>query len=255
MITVDDILETNRMITENKLDVRTITMGISLRDCAHPNMQQFCQNIYEKITTSAEFLVRTGELSFLLIEHDGLIWTKRHVRRDNGGRIVCQNDFTCRGFQIHGCFMISKIIEADQCFLIPAALIGKHIRMVFQHGNKNSFLYDRHFLSRADQFLIEREDGIGIFPVVLNIYSTVALCGLKPWRCIGKAAVGTVIPLHWGSGVVTGALLQDVKHFCFGFSFLPQNVIDVGTFHIGILVNIREIGIRHADSPGTIEWE
>ncbi len=61
MITIDDILETNRMITENKLDVRTITMGISLRDCAHPNMQQFCQNVYEKITSSAEFLVRTGE--------------------------------------------------------------------------------------------------------------------------------------------------------------------------------------------------
>ena len=38
VITVDDLLETNRMITENKLDVRTITMGISLRDCAHPNM-------------------------------------------------------------------------------------------------------------------------------------------------------------------------------------------------------------------------
>ena len=32
MITIDNILETNRMITENKLDVRTITMGISLRD-------------------------------------------------------------------------------------------------------------------------------------------------------------------------------------------------------------------------------
>ncbi len=61
MITIDDILETNRMITENKLDVRTITMGISLRDCAHPNIQQFCRNVYEKITTSAEFLVKTGE--------------------------------------------------------------------------------------------------------------------------------------------------------------------------------------------------
>lgn len=61
MITIDDILETNAMITENKLDVRTITMGISLRDCAHPNISQFCQNVYDKITTSAEFLVRTGE--------------------------------------------------------------------------------------------------------------------------------------------------------------------------------------------------
>ncbi len=55
MITIHDILETNRMITENKLDVRTITMGISLRDCAHPNIKQFCQNVYDKITTSAEF--------------------------------------------------------------------------------------------------------------------------------------------------------------------------------------------------------
>ena len=61
MITIDDILETNRMITENKLDVRTITMGISLRDCSHPNIREFCRNIYDKITTSAEFLVRTGE--------------------------------------------------------------------------------------------------------------------------------------------------------------------------------------------------
>lgn len=61
MITIHDILETNRMITENKLDVRTITMGISLRDCAHPNIKQFCQNVYDKITTSAEFLVQTGE--------------------------------------------------------------------------------------------------------------------------------------------------------------------------------------------------
>ena len=61
MITFEDIRETNRMITENRLDVRTITMGISLRDCAHPNIEKFCQNVYEKITHAAEYLVRTGE--------------------------------------------------------------------------------------------------------------------------------------------------------------------------------------------------
>ena len=47
MLSIKDILETNRMISENNLDVRTITMGISLRDCAHPDLDRFCQNVYD----------------------------------------------------------------------------------------------------------------------------------------------------------------------------------------------------------------
>ena len=61
MLTIQDILETNRMIEENNLDVRTITMGISLRDCSHPDTTVFCRNIYDKITGAAENLVRVGE--------------------------------------------------------------------------------------------------------------------------------------------------------------------------------------------------
>jgi uncharacterized protein (UPF0210 family) len=61
MLSIQDILETNRMIEENNLDVRTITMGISLRDCAHPDVKVFCRNIYDKITRTAERLVQTGE--------------------------------------------------------------------------------------------------------------------------------------------------------------------------------------------------
>lgn len=61
LFNIQDILETTRMITENKLDVRTITMGISLRDCAHPDIKVTAQKIYDKICTKAEKLVRTGE--------------------------------------------------------------------------------------------------------------------------------------------------------------------------------------------------
>lgn len=61
MLTFHDILETNRMIEQDKLDVRTITMGISLRDCAHPDIAVFCRNIYDKITRLADRLVRVGE--------------------------------------------------------------------------------------------------------------------------------------------------------------------------------------------------
>ena len=61
MFDIKDILETNRMISENNLDVRTITMGISLRDCAHPDINVTAQKIYDKITKKAEHLVKTGE--------------------------------------------------------------------------------------------------------------------------------------------------------------------------------------------------
>lgn len=61
MFTTKDIFETNRMIEENNLDVRTITMGISLRDCSHPDINTFCRNIYDKITTTAANLVKTGQ--------------------------------------------------------------------------------------------------------------------------------------------------------------------------------------------------
>lgn len=61
MFNIKDILETNRMITENNLDVRTITMGISLRDCAHPDINVVAQKIYDKITKNAANLVKVGE--------------------------------------------------------------------------------------------------------------------------------------------------------------------------------------------------
>ena len=61
MISTGDILETIQMIREEHLDIRTITMGISLRDCAAEDINRLCQRIYDKITRTAENLVRTGE--------------------------------------------------------------------------------------------------------------------------------------------------------------------------------------------------
>ena len=57
----NEILETINMIDNEDLDVRTITMGISLLDCADPDPKAACQKIYDKITRRAEHLVATGE--------------------------------------------------------------------------------------------------------------------------------------------------------------------------------------------------
>ena len=61
MITTSEILETIEMISQQHLDIRTITMGISLRDCGHPDVTTCCGKIYDKITKRAENLVKTGE--------------------------------------------------------------------------------------------------------------------------------------------------------------------------------------------------
>ena len=61
MLNVYDILETIRMIQDECLDIRTITMGISLLDCIDPDIDKACEKVYEKITSKAKSLVATGE--------------------------------------------------------------------------------------------------------------------------------------------------------------------------------------------------
>ncbi|MBO4502682.1 MAG: PFL family protein [Candidatus Methanomethylophilus sp.] len=61
MIDFNEIIETNRMVASENLDVRTITMGISLLDCMTPDLDKLCENIYNKITESAKDLVKVGD--------------------------------------------------------------------------------------------------------------------------------------------------------------------------------------------------
>ncbi|MGN1457899.1 MAG: PFL family protein [Acutalibacteraceae bacterium] len=61
MINSHDILETINMIDNENLDVRTITMGISLLDCIDDNIDKACDKVYDKICRYAKDLVKTGE--------------------------------------------------------------------------------------------------------------------------------------------------------------------------------------------------
>jgi len=56
-----EVIETIKMIQEENLDIRTITMGISLRDCCHPDTGAACRKIYDKITSLSRDLVKVGE--------------------------------------------------------------------------------------------------------------------------------------------------------------------------------------------------
>ncbi len=61
MLNTADIMETIQMIRQENLDIRTVTMGISLWDCVSEDEKRFADKIYDKITRTAEHLVKTGE--------------------------------------------------------------------------------------------------------------------------------------------------------------------------------------------------
>ena len=61
MVNLEDIMETVNMIQEENLDIRTITMGISLIDCADSDINASCSKVYDKIYYRAKDLVKTGE--------------------------------------------------------------------------------------------------------------------------------------------------------------------------------------------------
>lgn len=61
MLNINEVIETNKMIHEMNLDVRTITLGISLLDCISDSLDEVCDKIYRKITTKAKDLVKTGK--------------------------------------------------------------------------------------------------------------------------------------------------------------------------------------------------
>ena len=60
MVNINEVIETNQMIEKENLDVRTITLGISLLDCVDNNLEELNRKIYNKITTKAAKLVETG---------------------------------------------------------------------------------------------------------------------------------------------------------------------------------------------------
>ena len=61
MINLFEVAETNEMIAKENLDVRTITLGISLLDCIDGDLKKLNEQVYEKITGTAKDLVKTGE--------------------------------------------------------------------------------------------------------------------------------------------------------------------------------------------------
>lgn len=140
MLHLNEVIETNKMIHEMNLDVRTITMGISLLDCTGPSLEEVCEKIHKKITEKAKDLVSTGkeiELEFgIPIVNKRISVTP--IALVGGGCCHCPEDFVRIAKELDRCArevgvnfiggysaLVSKgMTEADEYLIrsIPEAL-------------------------------------------------------------------------------------------------------------------------------------
>lgn len=92
MISNSEIFETIQMISEQHLDVRTITLGISLLDCISDNVNTMCRKVYDKITYAAKDLVKIGndigsELGIPIVNKRVSITPASLITAANGGHL------------------------------------------------------------------------------------------------------------------------------------------------------------------------
>ena len=93
MISNNEIMETIEMISNQHLDVRTITLGISLFDCISENIDTMCRKVYDKITLSAKNLVKIGndigtEYGIPIVNKRVSITPASLISAANGGRLT-----------------------------------------------------------------------------------------------------------------------------------------------------------------------
>ena len=109
MINFYEVVETNQMIEEENLDVRTITLGISLMDCIDSDLDRLNEKIYKKITTLAKDLVSLGNQT-----GEGWLLTGEMIEliHNGAGNIVCCQPFACLPNHIVGKGVIKELRAA-----------------------------------------------------------------------------------------------------------------------------------------------
>ena len=109
MINIYEVTETNKMVEKENLDVRTITLGINLLDCASENLEEVNEKIYKKITTLAKDLVSLGNQT-----GEGWLLTGEMIEliHNGAGNVVCCQPFACLPNHIVGKGVIKELRAA-----------------------------------------------------------------------------------------------------------------------------------------------
>ena len=283
MLTAKEIRETNRMIEENNLDVRTITMGISLRDCAHPDVDIFCASIYEKITRMACKLVKTGE--DIEREYGVPIINKRisitpiaivaeACKTDNYVKIAETLDRAADAVGVNFLGGFSAMVEkgytpGDRCLIdsLPEALArtnkvcaSVNIASVRAGINMDAVRHMGEIIKKIAERTAER-DAIGCAKLVVfanavqdNPFMAGAFHGVSEPECVinvgvsGPGVVKTALEQCRGSDF--GVVSETIKRTAFKITRVGQLVAQEASRRLGVQFGIVDLSLAPTPAVG-----
>lgn len=224
MLETKDILETINMIDNEHLDVRTITMGISLIDCIDSDIERACDKIYDKICRYAKDLVKTGE----------------DISREYGIPIIHKRIAVTPIAIVAGVCQTQKIMKFAKTLDKAADTLGIN----FIGGY--SALVDKGFAA-GDYALIESiPEALSVTEKVcssVNIGSTKAGINMDAVRMMGKTVVDTA-KLTADNNCIGAAKLVT---FC---NAVQDNPFMAGAFHgVGEADCVINVGVS---GPGVV---
>ena len=224
LINKDDILQVIEMIESQHLDIRTITMGISLLDCIDPDVDRCCEKVYGKITTLAKNLVKTGED----IEHEyGIPVVNKRIS-------VTPISLIGGSFDEEGYLKLALTLDRA-AKAVGVNFIGGYTALVQKDMTKG----DRAFLASIPQALAQTERVC----CSVNVGSTKAGIDMSAVKLMGAAVKQTAALTAKDSGIGCAKLVVFANA-------VEDNPFMAGAFHgVGEAECVINVGVS---GPGVV---
>ena len=147
MLNIFEVAEINKMIEKENLDVRTITLGISLLDCIDSDLNALNEKIYTKIKEAAKDLVKTGD-------EIGKEFYRRFANLNITKVLTIEASGIAIAYAVARCFNVPMVFaKKAKSINIDGDMYTTEVES-FTHKNKNQIIVSKKFLSAEDKVLI-----------------------------------------------------------------------------------------------------
>ena len=183
-----------------------------------------------------------------------LVGAQRGVGAEGGGGgIVAEQQLVVAGAgedfrrQRGAGYLVVEVGEHDEFGVGIVAAVGKNLRIFGKQQGVVAVLDDAFLFAQGDEAAVVMVDGMRIAHGIGGVDARIVGVDAQPGCTAAEARLWRAVPLHRGAGVVTAARAQEGVDFRRWAALRREFGVEVGAFHVAVVVDVVEVGVGHAD--------